>query len=138
MTAVKQLQSRPQIVQTLIQFVEMKLPEFLQLTQSYTLPYLVLSSKTDIIQKIAKASRPDCTVQVVCHDNIASILPVLLVQDVPNVEKHTMHLLEIISPEFASSSLTELVRPDSLTIAAELLKTAGETDVNDQDHKDRV
>ncbi|KAF8246273.1 hypothetical protein K440DRAFT_655242 [Wilcoxina mikolae CBS 423.85] len=129
-TAVKQLQSRPQIVQTLIQFVEMKLPEFLQLTQSYTLPYLVLSGKTDIIQKIAKASRPDCTVQVVCHDNIASILPVLLVQDVPNVEKHTMHLLEAISPEFASSSLTELVRPDSLTIAAELLKTAGETDIH--------
>lgn len=138
MTAVKQLQSKPQIVQTLIQFVEMEMPEFLQFTQSYTLPYLVLAGKTDIIQRIAKACRPDCTVQVVCHDNIASILPVLLVQDVPNVEKHAMHLLEVISPEFASSSLAELVRPDSFTIAAELLKSAGETGADDQDQKRRV
>jgi serine/threonine-protein kinase ATR len=135
--AVKQLQSKPQIVQTLVRFISMKLPEFLKLTQKFTLPYLVAAGNTEIIQRIAHASRgPDCSVQVICHENIASILPVLLVQDVPNAEKYAKRQLESISPEFSSSSMTQLVRPDSYEIAAELLKMAG--DAEEQDQRKRV
>jgi serine/threonine-protein kinase ATR len=139
-TAVKQLQSKPQIVQTLTQFISMELAEFLERTQSFTLPYLVRDGYTEIIQRIAHASRgPDCSVQVICHDNIASILPVLLVQDVPNPEKHAMRQLISISSEFSLSSLSELVRPDAFRIAAELLKMAGDAeDIEDQDQRKRV
>jgi len=136
--AVKQLQTKPQIVQTLIQFISMDLNEFLTHTQAYTLPYLVVQGKTDVIQKIAQASGENRSIQATCHDNIASILPVLLVQDVPNVEKHAMQQLEAISSGFRTSSLEELVRPDSLMIAAELLKTAGECPPAELQQKERI
>lgn len=116
----------------------MDLNEFLTHTQAYTLPYLVVQGKTEVIQKIAQASRKDRSVQAACHDNIASILPVLLVQDVPNVEENAMQQLEAISSEFASSSLEELVRPDCLLIAAELLKTAVECSLLKPEHKERI
>ncbi|KAA8902478.1 hypothetical protein FN846DRAFT_780587 [Sphaerosporella brunnea] len=132
-TVVKQMQSKPQILQTLLQFISMKLPEFLKMTQSFTLPYLVVSGQTELIQHIAHASRgPECSVQLICYDNIASILPVLLTQDQHNAEKYAMRRLESISSEFSASSLSELVRPDSLMIAAELLKMVGDTEEKDQ------
>jgi hypothetical protein len=98
----------------------------------------VLSRKTEIIYKVAQASRPDCSVQVICHENIAAILAVMLVQNVDNVEKYTMGVLETISPEFSSSSLEELVRPDALVIAGDLLKSAGDVDESDKEQKQKV
>jgi len=95
--AVKQLQTKLQIAQTLIQFISMDLNKFLMHTQACTLPYLVVQGKTEVIQKIAQASGKDRSVQAACHNNIASILPVLLMQDVPNVEENAMQQLETIS-----------------------------------------
>lgn len=105
----------------------MDVVEFLRATQIYTLPYLVLARQRDVIKRIADANDGK-ELQILCHDNIAPILSVLLVQDVENPEVNAQKLLEYVSPVFANSSIGELVRPDAVPIAAELLKSLGDAE----------
>lgn len=103
--------------------------EFLILTQSYTLPYLVRDSKIDVIKKIANASQDDED-YAICMDprNIVPILALLLVQDVTDPEKYILNLLKPTSPRFKGIDLTDLVRVEPSSLALHLLKAAGDAD----------
>ncbi|KIN07972.1 hypothetical protein OIDMADRAFT_111112 [Oidiodendron maius Zn] len=57
--AVKDLLGRPQISQLMSDLLEMSVPDFLVLTQSYTLPWLVMHKKTDVIKRISQARKDD-------------------------------------------------------------------------------
>ena len=126
---------KPQVIKLLTDFVSMDVDEFLRLTQSYTLPYMVLYQRHDIIARIAKASRKGgATVQGLCHANMAYILAILFIQDYKNspIEGMSKALLEKACEKYRNVSLEELVRPDAIPTAAELLKQAGDAGNHNQ------
>lgn len=127
--AVKDLLVRPQTSQLMAELLEITVPEFLKLTQAYTLPWLVLTSKTEIIKKIAQA-RKDHDPCLTCMEptNLVRILALLLVQDVPDTEDFIMSLLKSVSRRFIDFNLTDLLRTEPATTALQLLKAAGEAD----------
>ncbi|KAI9757305.1 MAG: hypothetical protein M4579_003516 [Chaenotheca gracillima] len=129
-TAVQNLQTRPQITQVLSELLGISISEFLVLTQKFTLPYLVLSKKKEVIQRIAQARNDGSTVGSMCYEkaNMASILALLFVQESTDIESTVMSLLSEASEEFKSLDMIELARSDPILIACELLKVAGEQD----------
>jgi serine/threonine-protein kinase ATR len=127
--AVKDLLIKPQTSQLMADLLEITVTEFLLLTQSYTLPWLVLTKKTDVIRKIAQARRDDDP-WMTCLDtsNSVPILALLLVQNVPDTESYILSLLKCVSPRFKDLDFTHTLRAEPALIALELLKAAGEAD----------
>lgn len=114
----------------------MSVAQFLVLTQSYTLPFLVLNQKFDVIQKISEA-RQDGDNYSVCLDpsNLAPILALLLVQNVPDLDSYIMGLLRRVSSEFKGLDLGDLTTIEPMYQALYLLKAAGQAD---ESQKSRV
>lgn len=110
----------------LSELLQIDVPEYLKLTQHYTLPYLVLWRRAEIVEKIAQAV--GLKVWDVCHNNLAAILALLLAEEGDNIQQSTMDLLINTSAEFKKCSFTELVRPEAVSIVAELLKASGDAD----------
>ena len=130
-TVVKDLQTRPQIAQLLTDLLGVTVPDFLKLTQSYTLPYLVLFRKAEVIDRIAQARGSDSTVRVtlMASANMSSILALLLTQQSVDIEATTMALLRHACPQFESVDVADLARSEPIATAFQLLQAAGEEDV---------
>ncbi|KAK3395553.1 phosphatidyl inositol 3-kinase, partial [Sordaria brevicollis] len=136
---VKDLVSAPQTTRLVAGILQISIQELLCLLQKHALPWLVLAKNTGVIQKIAEA-RGDESIWKPCTDaaNFAPIVALLLIQDVPNVEEHTMALLCAISPKLnllgsndgkqsasARDQLAVILESDPLGILAELFKACG-------------
>ncbi|KAG4305883.1 hypothetical protein PORY_000793 [Pneumocystis oryctolagi] len=117
---VKQMQNCPQIIQTFSTILGISSSDFLAQTQAYTLPYLIVSKRKDVIEKIASSVQKD--VSKLCLDNMSYILAVLLTQDVACVESAAMLLLSLASSDFKKVDLSSLVRSEPILIAVELLQ----------------
>ncbi|CCJ28861.1 unnamed protein product [Pneumocystis jirovecii] len=117
---VRQMQSRPQIVQIFSTILGISSSDFLARTQSYTLPYLIISKRKDVIEQIAFSVQKD--VSKLCLDNMPYILAVLLTQNVTCVESATMLLLSLASSDFKKVDLSSLVRSEPILIVVELLQ----------------
>lgn len=126
-TAVSDLQNRPQTVQLMAELLSISVPEFLVETQAYTLPWLVLAKKTDIITKISQAREDDDPSKAIIS-NMVAIMPLLLVQAVPDIETFIMGLLRGVSPAFDKIDLVQCLGIGAIEIAVELLKNAGDED----------
>ncbi|TGO14465.1 hypothetical protein BTUL_0052g00020 [Botrytis tulipae] len=128
--AVKELLSRPQTSQLMADLLEITVSEFLILTQAYTLPWLVLWRDGKTIKKIASARNEESW--RVCTDtaNIVHIMALLLVQDVQNIESHTMSVLKFVSSDFEKRGLdfAFLLKMDPSSTFLHLLKVAGYAD----------
>ena len=131
-TVVKSLQNRPQIAQQMSDLLSIDVRAFLRLTQQFTVPYLVLTKRKEILQRIADARAPPYpSVASLCMDrgNMPNILAYLLLHTAPNDWEITiLSLLREVSPNFASVDLVEIVRIESLLTVIELLKAAGEAE----------
>lgn len=129
-TVVKELQNRPQIAQQLSDLLGITVPEFLVLTKTSTLPYLILMKRQDVLRRIAQAHGSSVSVRSICieHLNMAVILAFLLVQPSTDPETTIMVLLGEVSSEFKNIDLADLVRAEPILIAFELLKAAAEDD----------
>ncbi|MCJ1477208.1 serine/threonine-protein kinase M1 [Lambiella insularis] len=125
---VKDLQSRPQIAQRVCDLLGIIIPQFLQLTQFYTIPYLVGTRRKDILQRIANACGPEHTVKSLCmgHAQLAAILSFLLLQPSTDQENLIMSLLKDASPDFKDADIIEIMKSEPMLTAFELLKVAGE------------
>ncbi|KAH0602256.1 uncharacterized protein H6S33_009866 [Morchella sextelata] len=132
-SVVKQLQSKPQIAGYLSDILGISVDDFLGTTQTYTLPYMILWKRVEIVERVAQACGKSAW--FVCHENMTFILALLLAQDVGDIEQTTMALLINASENFKSCSLRELVRPEKITLATELLKAAGDAD---QENKEPI
>lgn len=140
--AVKELLVKPQITQSMVDLLGARtikgkseswtVQEFLVLTQSFTLPYLVSSQKIDVIKRIAQANDGKDEKWPVCMEttNLMHILAFLLVHDVSDMESFIMSSLMATSSRFKDSDITELMRAEPATIALILLKAAGDADEN--------
>lgn len=129
-SVVKDLVSKPQTAQLVADLMQMSVSDLLLTIQKHALPWLVLTKKREVIQKITEA-RGDTETWEACMDaaNLPSILALLLVQDAPDIASHTMSLLGHVSPHVDRFELVELLRTDPLPIALELLKaSAGAND----------
>jgi serine/threonine-protein kinase ATR len=126
-SAVKDVVSRPQTTIAIAELLQITLNEFLVLIQTHALPWLVLTKKREVIQKIAEA-RGEKEPWQTCLDNanFGSILALLMIQDVPDVENFAIGLLRHISSHFDGTSLIEYLRADPVPTALELLKASGE------------
>lgn len=126
---VKDLLRRPQVAQHLSDLLAMSVSEFLCLTQVYTIPFLVLTKKRDILQKIADAC--GCTIMPLCmdHNNMAAILSCILLQPSEDVEIVIMALFNAASPDFSQLDHIDLIRAEPILTASELLKAASEDDL---------
>ncbi|KAJ9155587.1 Protein kinase rad3 [Pleurostoma richardsiae] len=126
-SAVKDVVSRPQTTIAIAELLQITLNEFLLLIQTHALPWLVLTKKREVVQKIAEA-RGEKEPWQTCLDNanFGSILALLMIQDVPDVENFAIGLLRHISSHFDGTSLIEYLRADPVPTALELLKASGE------------
>jgi serine/threonine-protein kinase ATR len=104
----------------------MDVAEFISITQQFTLPYLILWRKQDLVARVAQAAKID--VKGVCRENVTPILTVLLCRTVGDIETTTMSLLEETADEFKSLTLASLIESQILSLTPELLKVAGDTD----------
>jgi serine/threonine-protein kinase ATR len=126
-SVVKDLVSKPQTAQLVADLLQMSVSDLLLLLQKHALPWLVLTKKREVIQKITEA-RGDTQIFETFMDtaNLPSILALLLVQDAPDIAAHTMSLLGHVSPHMDRFELVDLLRTDPLTIAVELFKVGSD------------
>ncbi|KAK0737526.1 hypothetical protein B0T21DRAFT_450641 [Apiosordaria backusii] len=122
-SVVKDLISRPQTTRMVAELLQISVQNLLKLLQKHALPWLVLSKKREVIQKIAEArAETESWEPCVDAENLPSIIALLLVQDVPDVVTHSMALLKHTSAHFNKSPLVDLLRTGPLLIALELFK----------------
>ncbi|UQC83200.1 phosphatidylinositol 3 [Colletotrichum lupini] len=127
--AVKDMQARPQICRAIADLLQISVTEFLLLIQSHALPWLVLMKKKEVIQKIAEArGERDIWVPILDPANAGSIIALLLIQDVGNIENFVMSRLVEVSSHLETFTLVELVQSEVCSVALELFKAAGEAD----------
>ena len=123
---VNEIQRRPQLAQQLSDLLGMTVTEFLRFTQTYTIPYLVLTKKREILQKVADSCNRSPKTLCMDHHNLAAILSCILLQNSDHVESMIMNLFAVVSPEFSKIDYTELLKAEQPLTASELLKVAGE------------
>lgn len=121
--------ARPQTTRMISDLLQISVTELLLLIQTQALPWLVLTKKKEVIQKIAEARGETEPWQPCCDNaNLGSILALLLSQDIPDIEDFSISLLKGISPHFDRFTLAELLKVEPVLTALELLKAAGEAD----------
>lgn len=127
--AVNDLLVKPQTSQLMADLLGKSVQGFLVMTQSFTLPYLVMSGKIDVISRISQASSRDEN-YVICMDpkNLIPILALLVVQNVADLERYISSLLIATSPVFKEFDVTYLMRVEPSSLALHLLKAAGLAD----------
>ncbi|PPJ56780.1 hypothetical protein CBER1_05957 [Cercospora berteroae] len=126
---VQELHSRPQKAQQLCDLLSMDINGFLVMTQRETLPFLVLTKKKDLLQRIANARGNGTTVEDVCmqpRTNLAAILALLLSQSSHEAEELAFSCLTEVAPDLRKTDMSSLVKVDPVLIACEMLKLSGE------------
>ena len=131
------MHKRPQIAQSVSDLLGISVTEFLRMTQFYTIPYLILTKKQDVLQRIADSNGPGHSIVSLCmeREQLAAILAYLLLQPSQDSEKLVISLLSEASSDFARSNLTEILKADPTQLAYELLKAASE---HNEDTKSRA
>lgn len=125
---VNDLLKRPQVVQQMADLLAITVADFLIFTQTFTTPYLILTKKRDILQRIADSSGRSPKQLCMDHSNLAATLACILLQESEDIESMIMALFSNISPEFAKIHYTDLLKAEQPLTAAELLKAATEDD----------
>lgn len=107
----------------------MSVEEFLLTVQTHALPWLVLTKRKEVVQKIAEARGEEDAWQP-CWENVnlGAVLVLLLTQDAPDADEFAMSHLRYISPHFNHMSLADLLRAEPVMTALGLLKALGEAD----------
>ncbi|KAI1263882.1 phosphatidylinositol 3 [Xylariaceae sp. FL1019] len=126
---VKDMIEQPKLTQLLAEVLETTLPQLLLHIQSYALPWLVLTRKKDIIYKFAEV-RKDAEPWQPCVDNanLGRILALLLTQESPGIEEHTMGLLRHVSHHFNDFKLVDLFRVEPLSVTLHVLKAIADAE----------
>jgi serine/threonine-protein kinase ATR len=126
---IKDLQNLPQKAQQLSDLLGMSVNQMLLMTQTETLPHLVLTKRVNVLQRIATAR--GTSIQDICTQprrNLACILALLLCQPVAHIEESAMEALAAVAPAFRENenSLASWIKLEPVLVACELLKTAAE------------
>jgi serine/threonine-protein kinase ATR len=128
---VKDILNCPQRVQQLSDLLGLKggVDELLALTQSYTVPFLVLTKRHDVLQRLVQASYGTETVEQLITEprkNLACVLALLLLES-GNSEHTASVLLQEAAPNL-KGRFVDLVKLDPMSPFCEILKAAGDHD----------
>ncbi|KUJ09266.1 protein kinase-like protein rad3 [Mollisia scopiformis] len=126
--AVTNLLVRPQTSQLMADLLGISVTEFLRLTQSHTLPYLVMSKKVGVIKRISEATNEEIFYLIMRPENLVAVFALLLQQSVTDMEVYIMSLLGFASSEFKRADFHQLLRIGPCEQALHLLKAAAEAD----------
>jgi len=128
--------SRPQKIQAIAEMLHITVRELLLLIQTHALPWLVLTKKKEVIQKIADARQEkELWRTVMDSSNLGPIVALLLAQDMPQVEQFAKERFNDVSGHFETQNIADLVLSESPSVVLELLKSAGD---NGDDQNQRV
>jgi serine/threonine-protein kinase ATR len=141
---VSDLLARPQAAQLLADLLGKTVQEFLILTQSATLPYLVTSGNITVIKKIEHArsqamkerqkdqnnknGKQDTIPICMVTSNYTRILAYLLVQNVPKMEEYILRSMKATSFDIKDVEFKEFMRIEPAIVALHLLKQIGDAD----------
>ncbi|RYP22475.1 hypothetical protein DL767_009047 [Monosporascus sp. MG133] len=134
-SAVKDCVTQPKLIRLLAELMSMNIQDLILYIHGHAMPWLVLTKKRDVIQKIAEVRGEEEPWQP-CLDNanLGPILALLLIQEVSDVQEYSMTLLRQISSHFDGLSLVELLQMEPLITTLELLKAAGDADETHKPH----
>ncbi|RYP81209.1 hypothetical protein DL769_002101 [Monosporascus sp. CRB-8-3] len=134
-SAVKDCVTQPNLIRLLAELMSMNIQDLILYIHGHAMPWLVLTKKRDVIQKIAEVRGEEEPWQP-CLDNanLGPILALLLVQEVSDVQEYSMTLLRQISSHFDGLTLVELLQMEPLITTLELLKAAGDADETHKPH----
>ena len=104
----------------------MTVRDFLQLTQGFTVPMLVLNHRADILQRIADACGRSIKSLCVERQNLALILSHILLQRSGDAITLIMSCFAFISLDLSERECMELFKCEPYLTASELLKTAAD------------
>ena len=129
-TVVKDVHTRPQIAQQICDLLGFKVEDLLKTTQVYTVPYLILMKKRDVLQRIADACEAEKSIFKLCTEpaNMAAIFAYLLRQASGDVEHTVLSLLQEASKQFRHHDFGEMLKSVPIPVAAELLKVLSQED----------
>ena len=124
---VKDIFVRPQTAQLMADLLGISVTEFLLLTQTFTLPWLVLLGRPDVIKRItdARQDKEGCLAE---PSNMAAVLAFLLAQRSGDIENYVMSRLKAVSSQFKEVEFSDLLRVEPASQVFHLLKAAGEAD----------
>lgn len=134
-SALKDYSNKPKLIQFLAEMMSMNVQELIVYIHGHAMPWLVLTKRRDVIQKIAEVRGEEEPWQP-CLDNanLGPILALLLVQEVQDVEDFAMGLLREISPHFDDLTLVDLLQVEPMMTSLELLKIAGDAEETRKPH----
>lgn len=130
----KEMVNRPQRSRAVAELLQISVNELLLLIQTYALPWLVLDKRQDVILKITEARRKidplnnDPWDTIIYNQNLATIIPLLLIQDVEDGAGFAKSRLDATSSKFEETTLVDLIRTEPVLISMEFLKAAGDAD----------
>ena len=128
-SVVKDISSCPQKVQQLSDLLSIDVDGLLLLTQAETIPYLTLTKRKDILERIASARGPNTNIRDLWRQpskNVAAVVSSLLLHHNSEAEKAILALLCEVDPDFTEIDLSTLVNIDPVLCASEILKATGD------------
>src|SRR5215469_14637277 len=129
-SVVKDIFSCPQKAQQLSDLLSIEVDDFLLLTQTETIPYLTLTKRKDVLERIASARGPSTGIKDLWRQpskNVAAVVSSLLLHYSSEAEKVILALLCEIDPDFTENELLTLVNTDPILSACEILKATGDS-----------
>ncbi len=126
---VKDIFSCPQKVQQLSDLLSIDVDDLLLLTQAETIPYLTLTKRKEVLERIASARGPSTKVKDLWMQppkNVAAVVSSLLLHHSSETEKAILTLLCEVDPDFTENDLLTLVNIDPIFSACEILKATGD------------
>lgn len=128
-SVVKDIFFCPQKVQQLSDLLSIDVDDLLLLTQTETIPYLTLTKRKDILERIALARGPSTRIKDLWRQppkNVAALVSSLLLHHSSETEKAILTLLCELDPDFTENDLLTLVNIDPIFSACEILKTSSD------------
>ena len=131
---VEQMRSRPQILQRLSEILDIRDSVFLNRTQSFTVPILVLKQYRDVLEQMSQ--KMGVPVWEMLKENMAFVLAALFTQEFSRTKPGIDFLIDLMSANKANEKTKPTIDTRSLIfscrtpLTAELLKMlASESDV---------
>ena len=120
----KDLPGKPQKAQQLADLLDLSVNQLLILTQSQTVPFLILSRQADVVRKIAHASGDNTDPWSLCKQpqNLPRILAKLLTQFPDDFEVAAMGCLGVFKPDLQAEDLMALLKADPISVATDIFK----------------
>jgi len=119
----------PRKAQQLADLLSKSVNEFLLLTEADTVPFLTLTKKKDILERIAKARGSKTTIRDLwLHPSptLAAVTSSLLLQYHSETESTISKFLQGLDPDFSESDFQKMISTNSVLTACEILKASGD------------